>query len=114
MEPTFLSFSNVVLSPPKLGIEDFDGGRYEDGFLSCSFKRPTVVEVAKYGQTFNLEKDKYIIFLAEGAFRGGQMFKHRRKTKSAELQVHSIFFYIRYIVIFCLGTVPYIPLVKCP
>ena len=76
-----------MLSPSKLGIEDFDGGRYEDGFLSCSFKRPTVVEVAKYGQTFNLEKDKYIIFLAEGSFRGGQMFKHRRKTKSAELQV---------------------------
>ena len=85
---TFLPcFSNVVLSPPKLGIEDFDGGRYEDGFLSCSFRRPTVVEVAKFGQTFNLERDKYIIFLAEGAFRGGQMFKHRRKTKSAELQV---------------------------
>ena len=89
----------MVLSPPKLGIEDFDGGRYEDGFLSCSFKRPTVVEVAKFGQSFNLEKDKYIIFLAEGAFRGGQMFKHRRKTKSAELQVGAHMSYPRLVTL---------------
>ncbi len=84
-------YSNEVLAPSKLGIEDFDGGSYEDGILECSFRRPNVVEVAKFGQTFNLERTKFHVFLAEGAMRGGAMAKHRAKAKSAQPQVRLVF-----------------------
>jgi hypothetical protein len=35
--------------------------------------------VEKFGQTFNLEKDKFHIFLAVGSMRGGSMAKHREE-----------------------------------
>ena len=73
------------------GIEEFEGS-YTDGVLSCQFKRPLEVKitdkrVAANVGTFNLEKDEYVIFLAEGAFRNGKLRKHRIKDLTADVAV---------------------------
>ena len=38
-------------------------------------------------KTFKLLEDRYIILLAEGAFRDGQITQHRTKDASSEPQV---------------------------
>lgn len=82
--------SNIALHPPKLGITNFNG-RYEDGFIECDFKRPQTIEIAEDGgKTFNLQKDPFIILLAEGGFREGSILKHRSKDSSSEPQALGI------------------------
>ena len=55
------------------GIMNFEGS-YNDGILSCQFKRQFEVKIDDKNvpaniDTFNLQTDKYVILLAEGAYR---------------------------------------------
>ena len=69
-------------------------GSYEDGFLTCEFKRPLEIEITDDNvpaniDMFKLLNDKYVIFLAEGAFRRGRLSKHRIKASTSEPLVRS-------------------------
>ena len=70
------------------GISNFFGS-YDDGYINCEFKRPTDIRINDDNipaniNRFQLLKDKYVVFLAEGTFRNGQILKHRVKDASAE------------------------------
>ena len=70
-------------------------GSFDDGFINCEFKRPAqfVIDdknVPANVNTFSLLKDKYVILLAEGSFRGGRMLKHRVKDSTSEPLVSEI------------------------
>ena len=91
-----VGYSNRALRPPNFGTKDFVGA-YDDGYINCQFKRPTEIKIEDDNipaniNRFQLLKDKYVVFLAEGAFRNGRMSKHRVKDASAEPLV--IFVYL--------------------
>ena len=83
-----VGYWNQPLRPPKFGITHFQGS-YNDGFINCEFRRPSEISIDDNNvpanvNMFRLLKDKYIILLAEGAFRDGKILKHRTKDSSSE------------------------------
>ena len=83
-----VGYRNFPLRPPMFGITHFTGS-YDDGYINCEFKRPTDIRIDDDNipaniNRFQLLKDQYVVFLAEGTFRNGQLLKHRVKDASAE------------------------------
>ena len=79
------------------GITHFTGS-YDDGYIQCEFKRPTDIRIEDDNipaniNRFQLLKDQYVVFLAEGTFRNGQVLKHRIKDASAEPLVRFLYFW---------------------
>ena len=94
-----VGYSNYAIHPPMKGIYDFRGN-YEDGFIYCEFKRPSVLTVEPIqhnnrflnsNKTFRLLSDKYVVFLAEGNFRDGRISKHTLKDSSSDPLVIAYF-----------------------
>ena len=94
-----VGYSNYPIHPPMKGIYDFRGN-YEDGFIYCEFKRPSVLTVEPIqhnnrflnsNKTFRLLSDKYVVFLAEGSFRDGRISKHTLKDSSSDPLVIAYF-----------------------
>jgi len=58
-----VGYSNKPLHPHNLGITQFNG-RYEDGFIECSFKRPSVFDIPENGgKKYKLLEDRYVILV---------------------------------------------------
>ena len=81
---------NYSFRKQRFEIKDFRGS-YDDGYISCEFKRPEQFVVnddtIPSQRNYNFARDEYVIFLAEGAFRDGRILKHRSKLASAKAQV---------------------------
>ena len=78
--------NNKKLADQKNYINSFEG-MYEDGLLSCQFKRPEKVQI-KHDTTemnINLFNDKFAILLAMGRMRSGERLEiHYEKTATSE------------------------------
>ena len=92
-----VGYRNFAMRPPMFGITHFTGS-YDDGYIQCEFKRPTDIRIEDDNipaniNRFQLLKDQYVVFLAEGTFRNGQVLKHRIKDASAEPLVRFLYFW---------------------
>ena len=74
--------SNRPLRPVNAGIKNWNG-RYEDGLITCEFRRPATLNIPlphrNENITFQLENDQYSVFLAEGPFQSGVLGYHNIK-----------------------------------
>ena len=74
--------SNRPLRPVNAGIKNWNG-RYEDGLITCEFRRPAILNIPlphrNENKTFQLENDQYSVFLAEGPFQSGVLGYHNIK-----------------------------------
>lgn len=80
--------SNIAMRPPMYAIKDFQGS-YNDGFITCQFKRPNEIvitddKIPANIDTFKLLDDNYVIMLAEGSYRNGRISRHRFKDSTSE------------------------------
>jgi len=70
------------LRPINAGIKNWNG-RYEDGLITCEFRRPALLNIPlphrNENKTFQLENDQYSVFLAEGPFQSGLLGYHNIK-----------------------------------
>ena len=88
--------SNRPLRPTNAGIKNWNG-RYEDGLITCEFRRPVTLNIPlphrNENKTFRLESDQYSVFLAEGPFQSGVLGYHNIKDYTI-LQVSCNFYFI--------------------